>query len=229
MALAPHEFWQALDPPGTHPKAGPFATSWPATLPDGRQLLLPIRVLPGDGTHGVAGLISNQASLVVLDALVEAMTAMLAGYRPDIIIGVPTLGLPLAEGIARRLGHSRLLPLSTSRKFWYREELSEPLSSITTPERRKSLFIDPRLLPLLDGRRVVVIDDVVSSGQSMVATLRLLRKVGVAPAAVGVAMMQGDKWRAALAAEDAGWPALVHGVFGSPLLRLSSQGWQPAD
>src|SRR5205823_3216736 len=115
------------------------------------------------------GLISNQASLVVLDALIEAMTTLLAAAQPDIIIGVPTLGLPLAEGVARRLGHSRLLPLSTSRKFWHREDLSEPLSSITTPERRKSLFIDPRLLPLLDGRRIVVIDDVVSSGQSMIA------------------------------------------------------------
>lgn len=225
MPLLPHEFWQTLDPPRTHSTAGPFTSSWPATLPDGRQLLLPIRVLPGDGTRGVAGLISNQASLVVLDALVEAMAAMLAAAEPDLIIGVPTLGLPLAEGVARRLGHSRLLPLSTSRKFWYRDELSEPLSSITTPERRKSLFIDPRLLPLLDGRRIVVIDDVVSSGQSLVATLRLLRKVGVTPVAVGVAMRQGDKWRAALAAEDAGWPGLVQGVFGSPLLRKDGDGW----
>lgn len=225
MSLAPHEFWQTLDPPRTHSTAGPFTSSWPATLPDGRQLLLPIRVLPGDGTRGVAGLISNQASLVVLDALVEAIAAMLAAAQPDLIIGVPTLGLPLAEGVARRLGHSRLLPLSTSRKFWYQDDLSEPLSSITTPERRKSLFIDPRLLPLLDGRRIVVIDDVVSSGQSMVATLRLLRRVGVTPVAIGVAMRQGDKWRAALAAEDAGWPELVQGVFRSPLLRKEGDGW----
>jgi adenine/guanine phosphoribosyltransferase-like PRPP-binding protein len=225
VPLLPHEFWQTLDPPGTHTTVGPFTGSWPATLPDGRQLLLPIRVLPGDGTRGVAGLISNQASLVVLDALVEAMAAPLAAAEPDLIIGVPTLGLPLAEGVARRLGHSRLLPLSTSRKFWHQDELSEPLSSITTPERRKSLFIDPRLLPLLDGRRIVVIDDVVSSGQSMVATLRLLRKVGVTPVAISVAMRQGDKWRAALAAENAGWPELVQSVFGSPLLRKEGDGW----
>ena len=38
-------------------------------------------------------------------------------------------------------------------------------------------------------------------------------------------MRQGDKWRAALAAEDAGWPGLVQGVFGSPLLRKDGDGW----
>jgi adenine/guanine phosphoribosyltransferase-like PRPP-binding protein len=215
----PHEFWQSLVPAGTYPSAGPFTDGYPATLPDGSQLLLPIRTLPGDGTHGVAGLICNQASFAVLDALIEGMLALVAPIDPDIIVGVPTLGLPLAEGVARRLGHARLVALSTSRKFWYRDDLSEVLASITTPERRKSLYIDPRMLPLLQGRRVVVIDDVVSSGQSLGATLRLLAKVGI------VAMEQGQSWRAALAEIDPSWPGLVRGVFRSPRLRKVEDGW----
>ena len=69
--------------------------------------------------------------------------------------------------VAAQLGHARYVPLGTSRKFWYREELSVPLSSITTPEQPKRLYVDPRMLPLLEGRRVALIDDVVSSGASM--------------------------------------------------------------
>lgn len=221
----PHSFWQAIVPAGTYSTVGPFIDAFPATLPDGRQLLLPIRTLPGDGTHGVAGLICNQASFAVLDVLTDFLAEIVRPIEPEVIVGVPTLGLPLAEGVARRLGHARFVPLSTSRKFWYREDLSEPLASITTPERRKSLFIDPRMLPLLDGRRIVVIDDVVSSGQSLTGVLRLLRKAGITPEAVGVAMLQGDKWRTALAEIDPAWPAFVRGVFPSPLLRREDEGW----
>lgn len=223
-----HDFWQSIEPAGTHSTDGPFSDSYPATLPDGRQLLLPLRILPGDGTRGVAGLICNQASFAVLDVLIEALTAIVAPLDPDLIVGVPTLGLPVAEGVARRLGHSRIVPLSTSRKFWYREDLSVALASVTTPERRKSLYIDPRMLPLLEAaKRVVIIDDVISSGQSTTATLSLLRKAGIAPLAIGVLMEQGQTWRTMLADADPAWPDLVRGVFKTPLLRRRDDGWWP--
>ncbi|SMY08935.1 phosphoribosyltransferase [Flavimaricola marinus] len=156
------------------------------------QLLLPIRTL--DNGRRVASLIVNQASFVVLDMLCDVLASSLNDYRPDVIIGVPTLGLPVAEGVARRLGHSRLVPLGTSRKFWYDEALSVPLKSITTPGGGKRLYIDPRMRPLLKGR-VAVIDDVLSSGSSMASVLSLLDLVNVSPSSIGAAMLQGEGWR----------------------------------
>jgi adenine/guanine phosphoribosyltransferase-like PRPP-binding protein len=220
-----HDFWQTIEAAGSYSTEGPFGDFYPATLPDRRQLLLPIRVLPWDGDRAVASLILNQASFSVLDALADELTAIMAPLRAEIVVGVPTLGLPLAEAVARRLGHARLVALSTSRKFWYRDEWSEPLTSITTPGGGKRLFIDPRMLPLLAGRRVVVIDDVVSSGRSIAATLRLLQTVGATPAGIGVAMKQGQQWRAALAETGAGANELLHGVFTSPLLQRTADGW----
>ncbi|MGH3247640.1 MAG: hypothetical protein ACRDOI_15730, partial [Trebonia sp.] len=68
-AASPHDFWQdflrAGDPVLTAPG---YPAGYPARLADGRHLLLPIRVLPGDGTRAVASLITNQASFRVLDA-----------------------------------------------------------------------------------------------------------------------------------------------------------------
>ena len=201
MTLEPHQFWQAIDAPATHdsPSAG-FTDSYPATFPDGRQLLLPLRVLPGDGSQAVASLIVNQASFAVEDALAAAMANLVAPLAPEVIVGVPTLGLPLANNLARRLGHARMVALGTSRKFWYREELSAPLSSITSPTHAKTIFLDPRSLPLLAGRRVVVVDDVISSGTSMVAVMRLLELAGIEPVAIAVAMLQGNRWQTPLAA-----------------------------
>lgn len=199
LTLEPHQFWQAVDAPATHDgEPLGFVDSFPATFPDGRQLLLPLRVLPGDGTQAVASLIVNQASFAVEDALATAMADLVAPLAPEVIIGVPTLGLPLANNLARRLGHPRIVALGTSRKFWYRDELSAPLSSITSPTHAKTIFLDPRSLPLLAGRRVVVVDDVISSGSSMEAVLRLLALAGIEPVAIAVAMLQGSRWQAAL-------------------------------
>ncbi|MDT9150886.1 hypothetical protein RSW37_24460, partial [Escherichia coli] len=65
--LAPHQFWQEIHAPGTFADgiAEGFADLYPATLPDGRQVALPIRVLPGGDDRAVASLIVNQASFAV--------------------------------------------------------------------------------------------------------------------------------------------------------------------
>ena len=226
MPLAPHEFWQTAYPAGTFdadPAAG-FADLYPAALPDGRQVALPIRVLPGGEDRAVASLIVNQASFAVEDALAEAMAALAVSYDPEVVIGVPTLGLPLANGVARRLGHARMVALGTSRKFWYDDALSEPMSSITSPAHAKRIYVDPRMLPLLRGRRVVVVDDVVSSGTSMLAVLRLLRNAGIEPAAAVVAMLQGDNWRAALGQHDASFVSHIHGAIATPRLKRTAEG-----
>lgn len=230
MPLAPHQFWQSVCPAGTFDTAptGGFRDLYPATLADGRQIALPIRILPDGDDKAVASLIVNQASFAVEDALTEAMAALASAYEPEVVIGVPTLGLPLANGVARRLGHSRMVALGTSRKFWYSEELSELMSSITSPTHAKRLYLDPRMLPLLAGQRVVVVDDVISSGTSMLAVLRLLRTAGIEPVAAVFAMLQGDNWRSALAEHDASFVARVHGAIASPRLIRSADGtWLP--
>lgn len=219
-----HTFWQTLYPPKTFSnRPGTiFTDAYPADLPDGRQILLPIRVLPGEGTRAVASLIVNQASFEVEDALIDVMAAHSAALKPDVVIGVPTLGLPLANGVARRLGHSRMVALGTSRKFWYEEALSEPLKSITTPGGGKDIYLDPRMLPLLEGKRILLVDDVVSSGASLAAVLRLLDKAGISTVGIAVAMEQGDSWQAALPVDAAN---KVKGAFRSPLLRREENGW----
>lgn len=230
MPLAPHEFWQAVYPRGTfdtHPVEG-FRDLYPAQLPDGQQIALPIRVLP-EGDRAVASLIVNQASFAVEDALIEAMAEIARPFAPEIVIGVPTLGLPLANGVARRLGHQRMVALGTSQKFWYRKELSEPISSITSPSTGKRIYLDPRTLPLIRDKRVVVVDDVVSSGASITSVLRLLARVGVRPSALIFAMLQGEGWKSAVCEID---PTLEEKVFASlksPLLGITPEGlWKAA-
>ncbi|WP_211253669.1 phosphoribosyltransferase [Haematobacter massiliensis] len=218
--MEPHDFWQEILPPDASASL-PGDTYYTATLADGRRLRLPIRPLP-DGRHGLASLIINQASFAVLDALATDLAAHLADFEPDVVVGLPTLGLTLAAEVARKLGHTRYVPLGTSRKFWYAEALSVPLSSVTTPDQVKRLYMDPRMLPLLQGRRVALIDDVISSGRSIRAGLSLLEALGIRPVVLGAAMLQSDRWRDQASAE--GWSSLVRGCFTTPLLERNPQG-----
>jgi adenine/guanine phosphoribosyltransferase-like PRPP-binding protein len=206
--VIPELFWQEILPPDAQTAGG-----YPARFEDGRILLLPIRPLP-DGKRALASLIINQASFTVVDALAMSLAQKLAAFAPDIIVGLPTLGLTLAGAVAQKLGHTRYVPLGNSAKFWYCAKLSVPLSSVTTPDQQKRLFIDPRMIPLLVGRRIALIDDVISSGVSMLAGIALLEICGVKPVALGTAMLQSERWEGLLA----GWD--IVSVLRSPVLTV---------
>ena len=215
-------YWQDLTPeiPARFPATPPYRFGYPATLPCGRVLVLPLRELP-DGDHAVASLIANQASNLVVAALADHMATQARTFDAEIVVGLPTLGLAFASEVAERLGQPRYVPLGYSRKFWYDDALSKPVSSITSPDAGKKLRLDPNLLPLIEGRRVVLIDDAISTGATALAAVRLLQKVGVEIAGMVVAMKQTNRWQASTTALP------VRAVFGCPLFQRGEGGWIP--
>jgi adenine/guanine phosphoribosyltransferase-like PRPP-binding protein len=212
-------FWQGFVPTEA---ADPDARAWhdrfPALMPDGSSLVLPLRDL---GATAVAGLIANQASFAVHDRLVGWMAEAAAPCAAEAVVGLPTLGHSLAAGVARALGHANWVAVGTTRKLWYEERLSAPVSSITSPGGGRRLWLDPRVLDRLAGRRVLLVDDVMSTGRSARAGLSLLHDAGVRPVALCVAMLQGDWWCEA-------WnPAIpVVAAFATPVFDRRPDGFR---
>ncbi|MCK0197310.1 phosphoribosyltransferase [Ancylobacter sp. 6x-1] len=225
-------YWQALHDgvPAGVADTPPYRFGYPARLPDGRVLVLPLRAVP-PGERAVASLIANQASHQVVGALAGHMAALARDLGTELVVGLPTLGLAFAAQVAERLGQTRYAPLGYSAKFWYREELSEPVSSLTSPGGGKRLRVDPNLLPLIEGRRVVIVDDAISTGATACAAVRLLARLGAEVAGIVVAMKQTRAWEeavAGLAGEGLAVPP-VRAVYGCPLFARFPEGWVPVE
>lgn len=222
------DYWQRIVGADelTQPTTPPYRHSYPARLRDGRYLVLPLRGMPSQPERCVASLIANQAAMDVVQTLAEAMIEQARGFEIDAVVGLPTLGLAFAPAVAQGLGHARYVPLGYSRKYWYQDQLSEPVSSITTPGKGKLLYVDPNQRPLLAGKRVLVVDDAVSSGTTMVSGLRLLERCGAQVVAIAVAMRQGSQWRDKLR-NAAGEAIPVVGAFDSPRMVRAAGGWVP--
>lgn len=202
----------------------PFRYEYPARLCDGRTLRLPIRRLVEPPDEAVASLIANQASIDVVASLAQLMGELARPADAQVVVGLPTLGMAFAPGVASALRHSRWVPLGYSRKFWYDETLSTTVSSFTSPGSTKRIYIDPNQLPLVSGRRVLIVDDVVSSARTLAAVWDLLERLGCRIAATVVAMRQGTHWIDALGPQRA---PLVLGACDSPRFRLGDDGWWP--
>lgn len=208
------------------PAHPPYVRCYPAPLPDGRFLVLPLRGMPSDPTRCVASLIANHSSFDVVHTLAGFMVERARGFAADVVVGLPTLGLTFAPFVAQGLGHSRFVPFGYSRKYWYDERLAVPVQSLTTPQAGKMLYVDPNLAQSLKGKRVLVVDDAVSTGQTMVSALTLLARCEAEVAGIVVAMLQGQSWRERLL-DPRGQAIPVVSAFESPRMARVEGGWAP--
>jgi adenine/guanine phosphoribosyltransferase-like PRPP-binding protein len=205
----------------------PYQDAYPVKLPDGDWALLPFLALPADFATAIAYLCITENSFALEDRLSTAMAELARPLNSDIVVGMPTLGMVLAASVGKKLGHPYYVPLSYSRKFWFEDELSVPVNSITTPVQSKIVYIDPRLVERLEGRRVLLVEDVISTGGTVAAELALMKRLGAHVVGVITAIRETRVWIEKLAAIDPAYPALVTSPIRCPLFRKSDRGWVP--
>jgi adenine/guanine phosphoribosyltransferase-like PRPP-binding protein len=146
----------------------------------------------------------------------KALAARLAETKPDIVVGAATLGIPVAIEVSRHLGLDQYVIVQKSPKIHLGDALVEHVQSVTSSGSQR-LLLDRRAIPLLRGRRVVVVDDVVATGSSLAATLKLVRQAGAEVVGVGVILTEAHDWREALGADA----ALVTGLGHIPQFTIA--------
>lgn len=143
--------------------------------------------------------------------------------RPDCVASVATLGIPVAVEVSRALGLDDYLILQKTAKIHLRDGLREPVESITSAGTQH-LLLDRRRIPAVRGRRVAFVDDVISTGASSAAALRLLESAGAEIVAIGALLTEGDGWRTELGPRA----RLVRALGTIPLFEPApGGGWRP--
>lgn len=166
------------------------------------------------------------ALLITVDMGVEFMSRageeladILRPFDVDIVATVATMGIPLAVEVTRHLGLDQYVILHKTPKIHLADAISEPVRSITTDAAQRLLF-DRARLDDVRNKRVAIVDDVISTGASTGAALRLLRGAGAEIVAIGTLVTEASLWRDALG-EDA---AMVHALGSIPVFRPDGNG-----
>jgi adenine/guanine phosphoribosyltransferase-like PRPP-binding protein len=138
-------------------------------------------------------------------------------------VSVATLGIPVAVEVSRALGLDDCLILQKTPKIDRRDGLREPVGSITSAGTQH-LLLDRRRVLAAQGRRVAFVDDVISTGASRAAALRLLQAAGADIVATGALLAEGGAWRARLGSHA----GLVRVLGTIPLSESApAGGWRP--
>ena len=111
--------------------------------------------------------------------LTEHCAAALLKKAPayDYLITAEAKGIPLIHEMARQSGQNKYLLARKAPKLYMNNVLEVSVHSITTA-REQHLYLDGEDAALMRGKRILIIDDVISTGESLAALERLVETAG---------------------------------------------------
>lgn len=95
----------------------------------------------------------------------------------DIILTAESKGLQLAHVIARELNHDFYAVCRKSKKLYMKDGIETSVKSITTGDVQK-LYLSKHDVDLIKGKKVGIVDDVISTGGSLKAMEDIVNKAG---------------------------------------------------
>jgi adenine phosphoribosyltransferase len=122
----------------------------------------------------------------------DSLLVKLKKYKFDYLVGPEVKVVPLIYELSRKLEHKKYVICRKSIKpYMISPTVLRPLSHF--PKHVKPLTIDGIDKEMLTGKRVVIIDDVVSTGVTIRMIKKLMEKVGAEVVATAAIIRQGEK------------------------------------
>ena len=95
----------------------------------------------------------------------------------DYIITAEAKGIPLAHEMARQAGDAKYILARKAPKLYMVDMFSSTVKSITTA-KEQTLYLDGADAKLMAGKKILIVDDVISTGESLNALEVLVEKAG---------------------------------------------------
>ena len=109
----------------------------------------------------------------------------------DYIITAEAQGIPLAHEMARQTGAKKYFLARKAPKLYMQGVFSVSVKSITTA-KEQTLYLDTADAELMKGKKILLVDDVISTGESLHALEALVEKAGGIIAGRMAILAEGD-------------------------------------
>ncbi|HYB72894.1 MAG TPA: phosphoribosyltransferase family protein [Candidatus Sulfotelmatobacter sp.] len=118
------------------------------------------------------------------------------GVAFDVVVCAESKAVGMAQALVERFGLDRYVVFRKGLKNYMprhpRPPLEQEVASITTAGTQ-SLVLDPNDWPLVEGRRALLVDDVIATGGTVRAACALLGRAGAEVAAVAAILLKGPE------------------------------------
>ena len=109
----------------------------------------------------------------------------------DVIVTAESKGIPLAYEMARQSGDKDYVVCRKAQKLYMLDIIETVVDSITTDNVQK-LCLGQSDIALLENRRVLIVDDVISTGESLKSIEKLLEQIDCSIAGKMAVLAEGD-------------------------------------
>ncbi|MCR5599352.1 MAG: adenine phosphoribosyltransferase [Ruminococcus sp.] len=108
----------------------------------------------------------------------------------DVIVTAESKGIPLAYEMARESGKPYVVARK-SVKLYMTDPIAVTVKSITTAAEQ-TLYLSQEKAELLRGKQVLIVDDVISTGESLLALEKLVNEAGGEITGKAAVLAEGD-------------------------------------
>ena len=110
----------------------------------------------------------------------------------DVIVTAESKGIPLAYEMARQAGNGmKYIVARKMPKLYMKDPISVDVRSITTAADQK-LWLDKNEADYISGKKVLIVDDVISTGESLIALEKLVDFAGGNIVGQATVLAEGD-------------------------------------
>ncbi|MBQ7565963.1 MAG: adenine phosphoribosyltransferase [Oscillospiraceae bacterium] len=109
----------------------------------------------------------------------------------DYMITAESKGIPLIYEMARQSGQNKYLLARKAPKLYMRDLFEVKVNSITTA-KEQHLYLDGADAELIRGKKVLIVDDVISTGESLAALEKLVEAAGATVCGRMAILAEGD-------------------------------------
>lgn len=127
----------------------------------------------------------------IVEAAARGLARKLEDVDHDVLVTAETKSVPLVYELAR-VADRPWIVLRKQYKSYMGETITATTESITTGHAQ-TLHLDEKDVPLVAGRRVVLVDDVISTGSTLDGMRSVVREAGGTVVAEAAVFTEGDE------------------------------------